>query len=169
MTLDVCEMIGFGNCPRGLCFESRNDLVDFLAKGSDDIALHGLYSTDYSKMTMEEQRSEIREGIGILRNLFPRKVVRYFIAPFNRVNDHTKQICSEFGLHLLADSGIHLEATLDTLSIMPRTWYRYHHHRFYPESTFDNYELSLTALEAALSRNFCEGKLAITGSHCERQ
>ena len=154
---------------RGLCFESRYDLVDFLAKGSDDIALHGLYHTDYSKMTMREQRSEIKEGLGILRNVFPRKVVRYFIAPFNRINDHTKHVCSEFGLHLLADSGIHLEATLDTLSITPRTWYRYHHHRFYFESAFDYFELSLAALDAGLSRNFCEGKRAIAGSHCEIQ
>jgi glycosyltransferase involved in cell wall biosynthesis len=140
----------------GLNFEDRQDLIDFLSENRDEIALHGLYHTDYSKMSADEQRHDIAAGLEMLKRLFPKKYVRHFIAPFNRVNDETYRVCQEFNLQVLAESGVHLEANLRNLVIKPETWYRYHHHRFYPESTVNYYEykLSMESLESALRRNF---------------
>ncbi len=141
----------------GLNLEDRPDLIEFLAGSPDEVALHGLYHTDFSKMTAEEQRHDIDEGLRVLQRLFPRKPVRYFIAPFNRTNEATYEVCREFALTVLAaDSGVHLEDQLERLIIQPATWYRYHHHRFYPESACDyfKHKLTLEALDAALGRNF---------------
>jgi glycosyltransferase involved in cell wall biosynthesis len=138
----------------GLRFEDREDLIAFLRESPDEIALHGLYHTDYSAMTALEQREDIKESLELLRKLFPKKRIRYFIAPFNRTNDHTREVAAEFGLTVLAADGVHLEEALHHLQVQPETWYRYHHHRFYPESTFPHWHLSLDALEKSLARNF---------------
>jgi len=137
----------------GLNFEDRKDLVDFLRGGPDEIALHGYYHTDYSMMTAEEQGRDIEIGLEILKKLFPNKTVRYFIPPFNRVNDALHRTCGALGLDMLAASGVHLEAELGTLSVQPETWYQYHHHRFYPGSTFNRCKLSMELLDAALRQN----------------
>jgi glycosyltransferase involved in cell wall biosynthesis/peptidoglycan/xylan/chitin deacetylase (PgdA/CDA1 family) len=140
----------------GVSFKDRPDLIEFLAGSRDEIALHGLYHTDYSKMTADEQRHDIDTGLRALHRLFSGKLVRYFIAPFNRTNEATYEVCREYGLTVLAaDSGVHLEEQLDRLTIQPATWYRYHHHRFYPESAcrFFNEMLTLEGLDAALGRN----------------
>lgn len=138
---------------QGMHFEQREDLIDYLRESSDEIALHGLFHTDYSTMTLAEQRRDMAEGLELLGRLFPRKPVRYFIAPFNRTNADTYRAASEFGLKVLAADGVHLEERLHDLVIQPKTWYRYHHHRFYPESTFRYYRLSVELLDAALARN----------------
>lgn len=138
----------------GMRFEDRTDLIEFLKNGPDEIALHGLYHTDYSKMTAEEQRQEIEEGLSILKDLFPYKPVKYFIPPFNRTNEDTFNICKDLKLNVISAEGMHLEAELNDLAIRPESWYRYHHHRFYPESTFRYYKLSFEGLDNALSRNF---------------
>jgi peptidoglycan/xylan/chitin deacetylase (PgdA/CDA1 family) len=112
-----------------------------------------LYHTDYSTMPADEQRREINEGLEKLDRLFPKKLVRYFIAPFNRVGRLTRRICREFNLHVLADEGVHLESALPSLTFEENHWYRYHHHRFYPQSSFTYYPLSFDMLDAALERS----------------
>lgn len=133
--------------------EDRPELITYLAEMPDDIALHGLFHTDYSRMTADEQRQDIAAGLDLLAAILPHKPVRYFIPPFNRINRHTRRVCREFGLHILATDGIHLEAELERTVIVPRSIYRYHHHRFYPESTFTYYPLDLTRLDTALGRS----------------
>ncbi len=137
---------------RGFPFEDRDDLIEYLRTSEDEIALHGLYHTDYSAMTPEEQQAEIAVGLAILKRLFPEKRIRYFIPPFNRKNEDTPRICREFSLALVGTTGVHLEEKLAELVVEPETWYRYHHHRFYPGSTFDYYRLSLERLDSALAR-----------------
>jgi glycosyltransferase involved in cell wall biosynthesis len=135
-------------------FEDRKDIIDFLNSSKDEIALHGLYHTDYSKMTKNEQLIDIEEGLKLLKKLFPNKIIRYFIAPFNKTNDSLYQVCKELDLKVLeAREGYHLEEGLQTLKLEQNTWYRYHHHRFYPHSTFDHYDLSLDKLEEFFQRN----------------
>lgn len=137
----------------GLRFEDRIDLIEYLRTSLDDIALHGLYHTDYSTMSYEEQMEELTAGLALLEQIFPEKLVQYFVAPFNRTNEATYRACSELGLHVLAKEGVHFEAELQQLRITPGMWHRYHHHRFYPESKLKYYDLSLEALDAALARN----------------
>jgi len=132
--------------------EDRPDLIAFLNESPDEIALHGLYHTDYSQMSALEQRADIREGLTLLRQMFPGKMVRHFIPPFNRTNAETYKVCAHFGLHVLEAKGIHLESELENVVIAPGKAYRYHHHRFYPESKFSYYPLNLARLEAALQR-----------------
>ena len=136
-----------------LRFEDRADLIEYLCASPDDLALHGLYHTDYSTMSYEEQKQDIAEGLALLEQIFPDKFIQYFIAPFNRTNEATYRACSELGLHVLANDGVHFEAELQKLRITPGTWYRYHHHRFYPGSKFTYWNLSLEALDAALAQN----------------
>lgn len=136
---------------QGKNFAERQDIIDFLNNSADEVALHGLYHTDYSTMSAKQQREHISKGLEMLDKLFPNKVVRYFIAPFNRTNDSLYKVCREFKLQVLSATGVHLEAELTNLKIKPNTSYRYHHHRFYPESKFDYYELSIESLDKALS------------------
>jgi len=139
---------------QGKEIRARQDLVAWLNECPDEVALHGLYHTDYSKMSREEQELDIAEGLKLMRLLFPNKRVSYFIAPFNRTNVHTYDVAARHGLQVVAAEGVHLEANLDNLEINPGHWYRYHHHRFYPESQFDFYQLSIEKLEAAFDRCF---------------
>ena len=136
----------------GWDFSMRTDLIKYLLSSPDEIAFHGLYHTDHSTMSLSELRSEMTEGLEILRRIFPSKPIRYFIAPFNRTSALTYQVAGELGLRVLAIDGVHMEAALSNLRLEPRTWYRYHHHRFYPESKFPHFNLSLEALAAAFSR-----------------
>jgi len=132
--------------------ENRPDLIAYLNASADDVALHGLYHTDYSQMSADEQERDIGEGLATLRRLFPNKPIRYFIAPFNRTNADTFAAAARHGLTVLAEDGVHLEQQLDRLQLEPGKWYRYHHHRFYPESRFRYYTLSIDRLEAALGK-----------------
>jgi glycosyltransferase involved in cell wall biosynthesis len=138
----------------GKAIEDRIDIINFLKDSADEVALHGLFHTDYSVMSKEEQDREIGEGLTKIRRLFPRKRIRFFIAPFNRTNPATYQVAAKYGLKVCADEGVHLEQELNDLTIQPKQWYRYHHHRFYPESCFTYYQLSIDKLDAALQRNF---------------
>lgn len=134
-------------------FENRPDLVEFLKESPDEIALHGYFHTDYSTMCAAEQESDMADGLELLNRLFPTKPVRYFIAPFNRTNCHTVEVARKFGLHVLTAEGIHLEENLHALKVVNGVWHRYHHHRFYPQSTFPHWNLSLEALDETLGRN----------------
>ena len=136
----------------GWNFESRTDIIEFLMSSRDEIAFHGLFHTDHGTMSFDELRSEMSEGLALLRRLFPTKPIRYFIAPFNRTCEATYNVAAELGLRVLASEGVHLESNLMNLKLQNRTWYRYHHHRFYPESKFPHFKLSLNALDAALAR-----------------
>ena len=138
---------------RGAIFEERSDLIRFLNQSPDDIAVHGLYHTDYSIMNAVEQDAEMSEALSILRRLFPEKKIQWFIAPFNRTNAETYKVADSLGLKVLAFDGVHLEESLHTVSLESQTWYRYHHHRFYPESTFPHWQLSVDGLAAAFARN----------------
>lgn len=131
-------------------FEERVDLISYLNSIPDEIALHGLYHTDYSQMTFDEQKDELKRGLEVLRMLFPLKKITYFIPPFNKVNAHTSIICSELKLKVLTTEGVHLESELGHLVLKRDTLYRYHHHRFYPESAFSYYDLSIEKLDEAL-------------------
>ncbi len=138
----------------GKNFEDRADLIDWLNAITDELALHGLYHTDYSIMSDQEQDRDIGEGLALMRTLFPGKRVRYFIAPFNRTNSATYSVARRHGLTVLAAEGVHLEEEIDRLVVRPGEWYRYHHHRFYPESRFSYYNLTIEKLDEALRRNF---------------
>ena len=136
----------------GKPFAERRDLIDLVAAGDDDIALHGYYHTDYAKMTLAEQRADITRGLEDLDLLFPRKVVRTFVPPFNRFNADTVAVCREFGLTLLATDGIHFEERILDPPALPGAVYRYHHHRFYPETTCTFYPTTMDTLDAALGK-----------------
>ncbi len=138
---------------QGQDFANRRDIIDYLNNSEDEIALHGLYHSDYGKMTLEEQRADIKTGLEELQQLFPNKIIRYFIAPFNRTNEDLYKVCAEFGLEVLEAKGVHLEEALETVVFEPNAWYRYHHHRFYPDSSFTYYDLSMQKLEACFKRN----------------
>lgn len=131
--------------------QDRSDLIQFLNQSPDEIALHGLYHVDYSVMSADEQRKHILEGLELLKTLFPLKTVRYFIPPYNRVNESLFAVCREFSLTVSAAEDS-LEAKLNNLLIKPGCWYRYHHHRFYSDSTFTYYKLSVEALDAAFTK-----------------
>ncbi len=141
---------------QGMPLSERRDLVDWLNSCPDELALHGLYHTDYSKMPAAEQERDIAEGLSIMQRLFPAKKVRYFIAPFNRTNADTYRIAGGHGLRVLAEDGVHLEEAVHNgaLEIEDGQWYRYHHHRFYPETRFDFFKLSIEGLDAALAQCF---------------
>jgi len=130
----------------------RPDLVAYLDASPDELALHGLYHVDHSVMSADELRDDIRAGLEEMQQLFPHKLVRYFIAPFNRTSETLARVCREFDLHMLGASGVHLEEAITTATIARGTWYRYHHHRFYPESTCRYYPTTCETLEAALRR-----------------
>jgi len=138
---------------RGMELSERQDLVGYLNSIPDELALHGLYHVDFSAMSLSEQKKDLEQGLEAMGRLFPKKRVRYFIPPFNRVSEQTAVACHSLGLEVLSLDGVHLEAELRSLTLKPSTWYRYHHHRFYPESSFGYYPLSLEALEAMLKRN----------------
>lgn len=138
----------------GKTIENRSELIDFLNISPDEVALHGLYHTDYSVMSAEEQDRDICEGLAQMRRLFPAKRIRFFIAPFNRTNAATYEVAARYGLKVSAGEGIHLEQQLNNLVVLPKQWYRYHHHRFYPESRFATYNLSIEKLDEALGKCF---------------
>ena len=140
----------------GYRLADRTDLVNWLERRDDEVALHGLYHTDYSAMSAAEQDRDIDEGMRIMRRLFPSKRIRYFIAPFNRTNADTYRVARRHGLEVLAAEGVHLEEAVhrDNLVIEPMQWYRYHHHRFYAESTFKAFDLSIEKLDHALGQCF---------------
>lgn len=131
--------------------ENNEALVRYLAESPDDIALHGLYHTNYAAMEYEEQLTEMERGLRLLQELFPGKNIRFFVPPFNKSNAATRRAANVLGLRVLGDEGVHLEERLATLTLEPGIWYRYHHHRFYPGSTFDTFPLSLERLETALA------------------
>jgi len=131
---------------------ARGDLVAFLNASPDELALHGLYHVDHAVMSESELRADIGEGLEEMRQLFPRKLVRYFIPPFNRSSVALVRVCREFDLHVLGTSGVHLEEAIETVKIERGVWYRYHHHRFYPESTCRYYPTTLGMLDEALQR-----------------
>lgn len=137
---------------QGSALAERRDLVAWLDASPDEVALHGLYHTDYAAMSAAEQELDIAEGLRQMRWLFPRKQVRYFIAPFNRTNADTYRIAARHGLEVLAGEGVHLEEAVhrDALVIEPGQWHRYHHHRFHPQSAFATFTLSIDALDRAL-------------------
>lgn len=124
-------------------------LVDYINSIPDPIALHGLFHSDYSQMSYEQQEADIKEGLRLMHMLFPHKSIDTFIAPFNHSNQDTTRICDKYGLRISAQEGEHLEEMVDRNRgiIMPGQVYRYHHHRFNPESTFFYYDLNLDKLD----------------------
>lgn len=124
-------------------------LIRFLNSIPDPIALHGPYHFDFTRLNEAEQRKTIDDGLRILNMLFPKKDIRDFIPPFNKYNEATERICREFNLALHTDKGVHLESMIhhgDRCNLREDEEYRYHHHRFYKESAFTHYDLSLRSL-----------------------
>ena len=132
----------------------RTDLIAWLNQSPDELALHGLYHTDYSKMSLAEQDRDMGEGLARMRQLFSAKVgTRYFIAPFNRTNKGTYAAAAKNGLTVVvAVRACIWKPTWNGSRSGRKEWYRYHHHRFYPDSKFDFWKLSIEKLDAALSR-----------------
>lgn len=132
----------------------NKELVEYINSIPDPIALHGLYHSDYSQMTYEQQEQDIAEGLKCLKRLFPNKKVDTFIAPFNLVNKATYQVCAKYGLRVSALEGEHLEDRIENGKgpLYEGEVYRYHHHRFYPESTFNYYNLSTDILNDYLKK-----------------
>ena len=130
----------------------NKELIEYLNSIPDEIALHGLIHSNYSAMSYEKQEHDIKEGLGLLHELFPNKNITTFIAPFNLTNDYTYEICKKYGLRVSALEGEHLEDMIHNHrgKIEFGQLYRYHHHRFYPESTFKYYDLSIEKLDAYL-------------------
>lgn len=137
----------------GKSIEKNGELIRFLNESRDSIALHGLYHTDFSTMSEAEQGRDISAGLDLLRTLFPGKPVRDFIPPFNKYNDATVRACRKHGLRLHDDTGQHLEYLIHHKigwEAEEGTVFRYHHHRFYPDSPFRHYSLSLRKLRRFL-------------------
>ena len=135
---------------QGQFIGDNRPLIDFLNAIPDPIALHGPYHYDFTRLSGDEQREAILEGLHVLGLLFPLKPVTSFIAPFNRYNKDTERVCHELGLTLHVDKGEHLEAMMhygNRCSLKEGVEYRYHHHRFYEESPFCYYDLSLPGLK----------------------
>ena len=140
---------------QGKFIGDNKELVEYINSIPDEIALHGLYHTNYSLMTYDEQKKDIEEGLKLLKELFPNKKIKVFVAPFNKTNKDTYKICKEFGLKVSALEGEHLEdmITFKRYRIKNGEIYRYHHHRFYPESTYTYGDLSMDALKYLFSKN----------------
>lgn len=126
----------------------NKELIEYLNESPDKIALHGLYHSDYSRMDYSQQEKDISEGLKLLHGLFPNKVIDTFIAPFNGTNDDTYRVCEKYGLKVSAFEGEHFELRVSQGKgpLYDNELYRYHHHRFYDESTFCYYDLSLDKL-----------------------
>lgn len=133
----------------------NHELIAYLNSIPDEIALHGLYHSDYSLMSYDEQENDIREGLELLHKLFPTKIITTFIAPFNHTNEDTFKVCEKFGLRVSAEEGEHLEDMIagSRGPIIKGQLYRYHHHRFYPDSLFDYYNLSIEILKDYFIKN----------------
>ncbi|WP_165067296.1 methyltransferase domain-containing protein [Desulfovibrio sp. ZJ200] len=150
--------------------EDNEKLVRYLSDTPDEVALHGLYHTNYARMTENAQYEEMKEGLALLRKIFPQKRVRFFVPPFNSCNLTTHRAAGRLGLTVVGDEGVHLEESLTTLRLFPGVWYRYHHHRFYPGSTFGNPSLTLENLDQALGQaalNPCTGPLPVPSFNYE--
>lgn len=131
----------------------NEELVEFLNAIPDPIALHGLYHYDMTRLTEDEQRESIAEGLRLLKLLFPHKKVTSFIPPFNKYNAATEHVCRKLGLTLHTDKGEHLEAMIhyaNRCEVLSDKEYRYHHHRFYKDSVFSYYDLSVEAINRFL-------------------
>lgn len=134
---------------KGKEMHARTDLIKYINSIPDPIALHGPFHYDYTRLSHKQQEEAIRTGLQELALLFPKKTVRDFIPPFNRYNDDTVRICRQYGLTLHDDKGTHLEAMIhygNQCALQEDVEYRYHHHRFYDESPFTYYDLSLRRL-----------------------
>ena len=127
---------------------NNSELIKYINESPDHVALHGLYHSDYSSMSYEEQDNDIKEGLRLLHLLFPDKKIDTFVAPFNKVNVWTYEVCKKYGLRVSAEEGEHLEEMVhyERGNIRKGQLYRYHHHRFYPESKFSYYDLSIEKL-----------------------
>lgn len=136
---------------KGHAFANNAMLRDYLCQSPDEIALHGLYHTHHAGMTFDEQHAGMRCGLALLHEFFPQKPIRYFIPPFNEYNYATFQAAHALGMQVLTDEGVHLEEELGDLVLEPGIWYRFHHHRFYPESCFNTLNLSIERLRQSLT------------------
>ncbi len=142
------------NASKPFFIGNNKELIQYLNECPDKIALHGLYHTDYSRMTYEQQKKDILEGLKLLKKLFPNKEIKDFIAPFNRKNNYTRQICKDLGLRLSIGEGEHLEELINANegTLRKGMVYRYHHQRFYPESKIQ-YNISLDKLKKYLTEH----------------
>lgn len=132
--------------------ENNQALIEFLNNSPDELAFHGTAHLDFTMMSEEELYEEFSNGLARMKTLFPNKEVSYFVPPFNRVTPLVEEIAKKFSLITMKPEGIHLEEKLEEIDHFENVPYRYHHHRFYPESKFSYYPLSLELLQKALAR-----------------
>lgn len=143
-----------------LQIEDNKELIDFLNNSPDELAFHGSAHLDFSQMSERELRREFFEGLTRMKALFPNKKVSYFVPPFNRANKLVERIANEFHLTTLKVDGVHFEESLQNIKFFQNIQYRYHHHRFYSESKFSCYPLSIQRLQEALSHPVCLDKVS---------
>ena len=133
-----------------LRMEDCTELVDYLNTIPDELSFHGTAHVDFSKMSDEEQHEEFSRGLSLMRQLFSQKQVRYFTPPFNRLGQNTEKIARNYGLTTLKTDGIHFEYMTNRIRCFYPLQYRYHHFRYYPDSEFKWYNLSLENLQKCL-------------------
>ncbi len=134
---------------QGKFLGDNKELVDYINKIPDPIALHGKYHYNFTQLSEAEQEEDIVASLKICSELFPHKVIKDFIPPYNAYNVSTQKICKKYGLTLHTDQGAHLEAMIhyaNQCALEEGQEYRYHHHRFYNSSTFNHYDLSIEKL-----------------------
>lgn len=145
--------------------KNQLELINYINSIPDEVAFHGTCHFDFSQMTEKEQIEEFKTGMLELKNIFPQKDIKYFIPPFNRTNEYTEKIASAFGLQTLLFEGRHLEEEIDSIEDLYHTIYRYHHHRFYPESTFSYYTLNLQKIGKFLHKNVTMDPIDFSATH----
>ena len=97
--------------------EDRTDLIKLLNDSGDEVALHRLLYAGYSVMLKEEQDGDEGEGPAIMRRFFLAKLIRFFIAPFNRTNPATYEVAARHRLKVSAAEGVQLERQLNSLTV----------------------------------------------------
>lgn len=161
------EIVGLSE---GKHIDQNSGLVELLSERYwDEKVMHGRYHYAY------DTGDRLLVDIRATRQYFQShdwdiNYTDQFVFPFNRVPESMDFSSSNFVASLYGKSvlgyggqGVHFESALANVVINPSESYRYHHHRFYPESVFDHYDLSLEKLDACFSRSFDTEAVKIPG------
>lgn len=88
---------------RGVAAWRAAGFVGWLDRTRDELALHGLYHTDYAAMSEAEQDRDMGEGLRAMRQLFPSKRVRQASSRRSTVPMPTPTAARRHGLEVLAE------------------------------------------------------------------
>lgn len=67
-----------------------------------EVASHGLMHIDHRLLSYDLQEFNILCSVSLIRHKFPDHFVKKFIMPFNKFDEHTKTICKEHNIEILA-------------------------------------------------------------------